>query len=64
MEWGGAQWLMVFLFAIRAIIGLAFATGQLTFNEPRNQFGRVGQYIGARIVDCVLIVILVWGGFW
>lgn len=62
-DWGGAQWLIVFLLAVRAFIGLAAVTGQITVRQSDAQFGKVGQYIGKRVIDGLFLATLVWGGF-
>ena len=62
-DWGGAQWLIIFLLAIRAFTGLAVVSGQITFRQSGPQFGNVGQYVGKRVMDGLFLAVLVWGGF-
>lgn len=60
--WGGAQWLLIFLFALRAAIGLGRATGTITVTTPNET--PTGIYIRNRVADALLIIMLIWGGFW
>lgn len=62
-DWGGAQWFVVFLFAIRALLGLAVASGRITVQQSEASGGKIGQYIGKRVMDGLLIAVLTWGGF-
>lgn len=60
--WGGAQWLVIFLFLMRALLGAAKATGNITF-APRPQATPAREYWNQRIIDGLLLSVLWWGGF-
>lgn len=59
--WGGAQWLVIFLMLVRALIGAAKAYGSITF-VPRPQTP-AAEYFSGRFIDLLWLTILWWGGF-
>jgi hypothetical protein len=61
-DWGGAQWLVLFLMFVRAVAGIGVASGRLKF-EAKPTDSKVGTYLGRRVSDVVLLGILLWGGF-
>ncbi|MET4197276.1 hypothetical protein ABIB96_001264 [Bradyrhizobium sp. LA3.X] len=66
MSWGGAQWIVIFMFGIRAVLGLGAAVGliNLQLKTPITGAEKFGAYLGSRTADGMLIAVLIWGGFW
>lgn len=62
MDWGGAQWFLLFLVAFRALTGLLIAGGVLTVT--RAPPSKLSDYISNRFVDAIFVLIIWWGGFW
>lgn len=60
-EWGGAQWLVIFFLALRALLGAAKAYGYITF-VPKPQTP-AAEYWGKRMTDAMVVAVLWWGGF-
>ncbi len=60
-DWGGAQWLIIFILAIRFVLGAAKARG--TLHVPVAVIPPWQQFWSARIADLALLVLLLWGGF-
>jgi len=61
MTWGGAQWLVIFFVALRALLGAAKAYGNLVFTPQKQTPAQ--EYIGKRVGDAILLTVLWWGGF-
>lgn len=61
MEWGGAQWLIVFYLTLRAMLGLSVWWGFLVIPERPETLR--SKFWGARIRDISLVAVLAWGGF-
>ena len=61
--WGGAQWLVVTVIAIRTILGAARANGTITVREPEQKPSLWSRYWSSRIADAVVVLVLLWGGF-
>ena len=59
--WGGAQWLIVFVIAIRCLLGAARARG--TLHVPVGVIPPWQQFWSSRLLDLSLVAVLVWGGF-
>ena len=62
--WGGAQWLVIFYFALRAVLHalrlygiLALDTSKLETRSP------VAAFFGTRFADAASLAVLWWGGF-
>lgn len=61
-HWQGAQWLMIFIFVMRAILGALADSGFIRFQDLKPP-SALGHYFGKRTVDLGIFAILVWGGF-
>jgi len=60
-DWGGAQWLILFLLALRVFTGAAKANGTLVIGEsPSSPWVH---YVVKRCVDATFLAILIWGDF-
>lgn len=60
--WGGAQWLVAFMVALRAIVGVLAVSGKIRVSsEPP---AVVGKFLGQRVSDLICVAVLWWGGFW
>lgn len=62
-EWGGAQWVVVTLIAIRTFLGAARASGAITVKEPERKPSLWSRYWSSRISDAVIVLVLLWGDF-
>ncbi|MBD0416518.1 hypothetical protein [Oryzicola mucosus] len=60
-DWGGAQWLIIFLLSVRTVLGYAAASGIVTFDDRPVSPG--ARNITNRILDIIFLAVLVWGGF-
>lgn len=60
-DWGGAQWLIVFVLVTRCLLGAARAMGAL--HVPVKVLTPWQQFRSSRLLDLVLLAVLIWGGF-
>lgn len=62
MDWGGAQWLVIFWLFMRALLHGARLMGVIHYSPPVSR-SKLADYSGARMFDLTLLVVLWWGGF-
>jgi hypothetical protein len=60
-DWGGAQWLIAILMIIRSFMGAATASGAVTVRKQDSTLW--SRYWSGRVSDVLLVLVLVWGGF-
>ena len=61
-DWGGAQWLIIFILVLRAIFGVARASGRMHLTGATELTWR--GWCSNRFWDLTMVLILWWGGFW
>jgi hypothetical protein len=60
-DWNGAQWLVLFFFGIRRVLGAARAMGRIHVQAA--QLTPWSEWAVSLLKDAVVLAILVWGGF-